>query len=954
MTGHTESGTPFDPVYGPEALRAFDPASALGEPGGFPYTRGVYPAMYTSRPWTMRQYAGFGTATESNARYRELISHGTTGLSVAFDLPTQMGLDSDAELAAGEVGRVGVAIDSIDDMRTLFAGIPLGEVSTSMTINAPAAVLLLLYELVAAEQGVPPEALTGTIQNDVLKEYIARGTYIYPPAPSLRLVSDTFAYCRTRLPRWNTISISGYHMAEAGATPAQEIAFTLADGIAYVEAALAAGLAVDDIAPRLSFFFVARTTLLEEVAKFRAARRIWAHTMRDRFGAVNPKSQMLRFHTQTAGVQLTAQQPEVNLVRVTVQALAAVLGGTQSLHTNSFDEALALPTPKAARLALRTQQVLAYETDVTKTVDPFAGSYVVESLTDAVEAEALRLMGEVAERGGAVAAIEQGFQKAEIERSAYQVAREVDAVDRVVVGVNRFVLDTEEPYQPLQVDPATEAAQTARLSAAARRPGHRGGDRGPGGDPIRRLRHGQPAARPPRRSRPAGHGRRGVRRAARRLGGLRAERTVLTGPGSEPGALQLRVVHLQRVAGGDPGGQRLCVLRLQPLAHRGVALQPLLLPDPPVPEHGERLPAQPQLAPDVPADRARLRGLPGEPDVAGPGRQRGGAQPGGQPARAVAVAGPHQPGPADLGRAVDLLHVAGVRYLDDAVGPAPRRQALDDPAQGGQPGQVREQHLPARVGGRGVPAAGRRQVDDVADRGPEGPLGGHPPVVDDEVDHQLRGGRVPPSHRVAAHRGLRLCIGIVQGAVRHRGRGRGLPPAGRREDHHQPFVADLGADEAPEVLPAEADPLHRRGEPSDHPDLGPVVVLVVPHVVLPDPRPVLVALSALWLGNPNSGASGDERPIPQYGRAMTHLDPSWTIVASYETTEHNRAVDVFSRPDGSFGFEEFRRDPEDMGTWYDVAYFAEQRFGTRAEAERAAASAVGWLDPEASGDPRRT
>ncbi len=412
----------------------------------------------------MRQYAGFGTAAESNARYLELIAHGTTGLSVAFDLPTQMGMDSDAALAGGEVGKVGVAIDSIEDMRVLLSGIPLGEVSTSMTINAPAAVLLLLYTLVAEGQGVELTALTGTIQNDILKEYIARGTYIFPPAPSLRLVSDTFAWCREHTPRWNTISISGYHMAEAGATPAQEVAFTLADGIAYVEAALAAGLAVDDFAPRLSFFFVSRTTLLEEVAKFRAARRIWARVMTERFAAQNPKSAMLRFHTQTAGVQLTAQQPEVNLVRVAVQGLAAVLGGTQSLHTNSFDEALALPSAKAARLALRTQQVLAYETDVTQTVDPFAGSYVVESLTDDLEAEVLRLMAEVADRGGAVAAIEQGFQKSEIERSAYDLARQIDDGDRVVVGVNRFQMAEEEPYEPLRVDPAIEAAQADRLA----------------------------------------------------------------------------------------------------------------------------------------------------------------------------------------------------------------------------------------------------------------------------------------------------------------------------------------------------------------------------------------------------------------------------------------------------------------------------------------------------------
>ena len=464
MSGQSESGTPIEPVYGPEALAGFDPAAALGEPGAYPFTRGVYPAMYTSRPWTMRQYAGFGTAAESNARYRDLIADGAAGLSVAFDLPTQMGLDSDAALASGEVGKVGVAIDSLEDMRTLFTGLPLGEISTSMTINAPAAVLLLLYELVAEEQGIEPDRLTGTIQNDVLKEYIARGTYIYPPQASLRLVSDTFAYCRAHLPRWNTISISGYHMAEAGATPAQEIAFTLTNAIAYVEAALAAGLAVDEFAPRLSFFFVARTTLLEEVAKFRAARRIWAALMRDRFGARDPRSLMLRFHTQTAGVQLTAQQPEVNLVRVTLQALGAVLGGTQSLHTNSFDEAIALPSAKAARLALRTQQVLAYETDLTKTVDPFAGSYAVESLTDDVEAAARALMEQVGERGGAVAAIEEGFQKLQIERAAYAVAGEIDAGERVVVGVNRFALEAEEPYEPLRVDPALEAAQAARLA----------------------------------------------------------------------------------------------------------------------------------------------------------------------------------------------------------------------------------------------------------------------------------------------------------------------------------------------------------------------------------------------------------------------------------------------------------------------------------------------------------
>ena len=459
----TESGLPFAPVYGPADLAGWDPAEELGDPGAFPYTRGVYPTMYTGRPWTMRQYAGFGTAAESNERYRQLLAAGTTGLSVAFDLPTQMGYDSDAPIARGEVGKVGVAIDTIDDMRLLFDGIPLDKVSTSMTINSPAAILLLLYQLVAEEQGVPGSALNGTIQNDVLKEYIARGTYIYPPAQSLRLITDIFSYCREEIPRWNTISISGYHMAEAGATPVQEIAFTLADGIEYVRAALASGQDIDEFAPRLAFFFVARTTLLEEIAKFRAARRIWARIMRDEFGAKDPKSMMLRFHTQTAGVQLTAQQPEVNLVRVAIQALGAVLGGTQSLHTNSFDEAIALPTEKAARLALRTQQVLAYESDVTQTVDPFAGSYAIESLTDEMESAVLALMAQVEELGGAVAAIEQGFQKAEIERSAYAFAQEIDAGERVVVGVNRFTVEEEEPYEPLRVDPTIEAEQRARL-----------------------------------------------------------------------------------------------------------------------------------------------------------------------------------------------------------------------------------------------------------------------------------------------------------------------------------------------------------------------------------------------------------------------------------------------------------------------------------------------------------
>ncbi|WP_030161912.1 methylmalonyl-CoA mutase [Glycomyces sp. NRRL B-16210] len=452
-------------VYGPDDTAPGLP-ERLGEPGSFPYTRGVHPTMYTSRPWTMRQYAGFASAAESNRRYRDLLAAGTTGLSVAFDLPTQMGYDSDAPEALGEVGKVGVAIDSLADMRVLFDGIPLDEVSTSMTINAPAAVLLLLYQLVAEEQGVGPAALRGTIQNDILKEYIARGTYIFPPVPSLRLVSDTFAYCAAELPQWNTISISGYHMAEAGATPAQELAFTLADGIEYVECALAAGLEVDAFAPRLSFFFVARSALLSEVAKFRAARRIWARIMRDRFGAKDPRSMKLRFHTQTAGVELTAQQPEVNLARVTVQAIAAVLGGTQSLHTNAYDEAIALPTDASARLALRTQQVIAAETDLTQTVDPFAGSYAVESLTDEIEAEALRLIDAVFAHGSAVAAIEEGFQKSEIERSAYATAKRIDAGEQIVVGVNKYVLNGDDaPYKPLKVDPAIESAQVRRLTS---------------------------------------------------------------------------------------------------------------------------------------------------------------------------------------------------------------------------------------------------------------------------------------------------------------------------------------------------------------------------------------------------------------------------------------------------------------------------------------------------------
>jgi methylmalonyl-CoA mutase, N-terminal domain len=460
----TESGIPIEPIYRASDLEGFDPQLALGEPGKDPFTRGIYPTMYRGRAWTMRQYAGFGSAAETNARFRYLLDHGQTGLSVAFDLPTQMGYDSDHPMAAAEVGKVGVAIDSLADMRRLFEGIPLDRVSTSMTINAPASILLLLYQLVGEEQGVDPARLTGTVQNDVLKEYIARGTYIYPPRESLRITTDLFAYCVRELPRFNTISISGYHMAEAGATAVQEVAFTLSNAIAYVQAALDAGLEVDRFAPRLSFFFVARTTLFEEVAKFRAARRMWADLTANRFGARDPRSRMLRFHTQTAGVQLTAQQPLNNVVRVAYQALAATLGGTQSLHTNAYDEALALPSESAARLALRTQQVLANETGMTDTTDPLAGSYFVERLTDEVEGRARELVARVDELGGAVAAIERSFQKEEIERSAYAQLQGVESGERVVVGVNRYAEGEEEPVTLLQLDPAIAEAQAKSLA----------------------------------------------------------------------------------------------------------------------------------------------------------------------------------------------------------------------------------------------------------------------------------------------------------------------------------------------------------------------------------------------------------------------------------------------------------------------------------------------------------
>ena len=441
----------------------------LEKPGEFPYTRGIYPNMYRGRLWTMRQYAGYATAEESNARYKYLLAHGTTGLSVAFDLPTQIGLDSDDSLAMGEVGKVGVAIDSLEDMERLFEGIPLDEVSTSMTINSTAAILLSLYLAVARKQNVPFNRVKGTLQNDILKEYIARGTYIYPPAPSLRLVTDIFSFCAREVPNWNTISISGYHIREAGSTAVQEVAFTLADGITYVEAALEAGLEVDEFAPRISFFFNAHNNLLEEIAKFRAARRLWARIMRDRFHARDARSMMLRFHAQTAGSSLTAQQPEVNVVRTTIQALAAVLGGTQSLHTNSMDEALALPTEAAARVALRTQQVIAYESGVTETADPFGGSYAMEQLTNELEEQALEYLKKIDAMGGMLRAIETGYVQREIQESAYLYQKAIETQEQIVVGMNRFQIEEEQPVPVLRIDPALEQAQVQRLQALRER-----------------------------------------------------------------------------------------------------------------------------------------------------------------------------------------------------------------------------------------------------------------------------------------------------------------------------------------------------------------------------------------------------------------------------------------------------------------------------------------------------
>ncbi len=439
--------------------------SELGTPGQYPFTRGVYETMYRSRLWTMRQYAGFSSAKESNERYKYLLSQGTTGLSVAFDLPTQIGYDSDHEMALGEVGKVGVAIDSLADMEQLFDGIPLDQVSTSMTINATASILLALYIAVGKKQGIAPGKLNGTIQNDILKEYIARGTYIYPPKPSLRIITDIFAYCAQEVPNWNTISISGYHIREAGSTAVQEVAFTLADGICYVQAALDAGLMIDKFAPRLAFFFNAHNNFLEEVAKFRAARRLWAKIMKERFGARDPKSQMLRFHTQTAGSTLTAQQPEVNVIRTTLQALAAVLGGTQSLHTNGRDEALSLPTEDAARIALRTQQVIAHESGVADIVDALGGSYAIEFLTNEIERRAVEYITRIDEMGGMLAAIEAGYVQREIERAAYDYQKAVEAKTEIVVGVNKFQIAEDTPIPTLRIDPATEEAQRQRVQA---------------------------------------------------------------------------------------------------------------------------------------------------------------------------------------------------------------------------------------------------------------------------------------------------------------------------------------------------------------------------------------------------------------------------------------------------------------------------------------------------------
>jgi methylmalonyl-CoA mutase, N-terminal domain len=461
----TISGIPVERLYTPKNLEGADAEATIGYPGEYPFTRGVYPTLYRGRLWTMRQYAGYGSAVESNRRYRYLLAQGQTGLSVAFDLPTQIGLESDHELARGEVGKVGVHIDSLEDMETLFEGIPLDKVSTSMTINSTAAILLAQYVAVAKKQGVSPARLAGTVQNDILKEYIARGTYIYPVRPAMRIVTDIFGWCRSELPNWNTISISGYHIREAGSTADQEVAFSLSNGITYVQAALDAGLAVDEFAPQLSFFFNAHNDLLEEIAKYRAARRLWARIMRERFGARDPRSWMLRFHAQTAGSSLTAQQPENNIVRVAVQALAAVLGGCQSLHCNAMDEALALPTEGAALVALRTQQIIANESGAANTVDPVGGSYAIEALTSEIERRAQEYIGKIDALGGMLRAIEAGYVQAEIQKAAYEYQKAVEREEQIVVGVNGFQAEQERPIPLLRVDPEIERTQVARLNA---------------------------------------------------------------------------------------------------------------------------------------------------------------------------------------------------------------------------------------------------------------------------------------------------------------------------------------------------------------------------------------------------------------------------------------------------------------------------------------------------------
>ncbi len=463
-TFRTGSGDVINRLYTPEDIENIDYDSEIGYPGQYPFTRGYQPTMYRGKPWTMRMYAGFATAEESNKRYKFLVEQGSTGLSVAFDLPTQIGYDSDHPLSEGEVGKVGVAIDSLKDMEILFDGIPLDKVSTSMTINAPASVLLAMYIAVAEKQGVSPDKLRGTIQNDILKEYIARGTYIFPTEPSMRLITNIFEYCSKEVPQWNTISISGYHIREAGSTAAQEVGFTLADGIAYVDAAIKAGLDVDTFAPRLSFFFNAHNDLLEEVAKYRAARRLWAKIMKERFGAKKPQSMMLKFHTQTAGCTLTAQQPDNNIIRVAIQTLAAVLGGTQSLHTNSRDEALALPTTESVQIALRTQQIVAYESGVTNTVDPLAGSYYIEAKTKQIEDEAMEYIRKIDELGGAPRAIDLGFIQKEITDSAYKYQMEIESLDRIVVGVNKFQVQEEAPKGLLKVDPIVGEMQKKKIA----------------------------------------------------------------------------------------------------------------------------------------------------------------------------------------------------------------------------------------------------------------------------------------------------------------------------------------------------------------------------------------------------------------------------------------------------------------------------------------------------------